>query len=125
MTGLISNYVMIIWDDSCLDKNLGVDDGRTIRDVFEENKILNFTLTKTDGSTKPHTIWKRMLANQAIWCYYTKNSIFPTSIHDNGDFSSLDADQRRRLVNNEYVCDSMRIIQTELADEDDEGEDDI
>ena len=117
MPGLIKRYCMIIWDNSCLDMNLEVGDERTLADIYAEDKTMNFTIRRDDGSSFEHSFYKRMFANHALWCYYNKYGEFPQTMFEGGDFSSLNGEQRQRLVAKEYVCDSMSVIQKEIADE--------
>jgi hypothetical protein len=66
LPGMIAGYIISIWDDSCLDNNLGVGTTQTIRDVFLPEKCLNFNITKSDGTSFEHSVFKRCLANQAF-----------------------------------------------------------
>lgn len=120
MEGMIQRYVMVLWDTSCLATNLGVDTAQTIGDVFIENQGLNFIITKSDGTRLEHVIWKRLLANQAIWSHSLKHNEFPANVWSGGDFSSLRGDELTRLRDSEYVCSSMSIIQNEIAQEDED-----
>ena len=103
LPGFVEGYVMLIWDESCLNSSLDIGDDQTIRDVYEENKCLNFTITGTDGSKKPHIVFKRCLANQAIWCHHSHIGEYLESIWTYGDFSSVDEAVHQKLVKNEYI----------------------
>jgi hypothetical protein len=117
--GMKSGYVMSIWDDSCLDYKLHENTPQTIRDVYLPDKCLNFDITKSDGNIFEHSVFKRCLANQALWCYHYFNGEFPPSIWTCGDFSSVDDRVRQKLINDEY-CSAMslqREIEREIEEE--------
>ena len=119
LPGMVTGYVMLIWDDSCLTHKLHESTTQTIGDVFVPDKCLNFNITRSDGTIFEHSVFKRCLANQAIWCYYRFNSEFPPSIWTCGDFSSVDDRVRQKLVNDEY-CAAMslqREIEHEIEEE--------
>jgi hypothetical protein len=123
--GMVKRHVMLIWDTSCMDYNLGVDTSETIRDVFKPEKNLDFNITRTDGSIFEHHVFKRCLANQAIWCHNDHHNEFPKSLWSYGDFSSVNEEVRTGLVNNEYMCSTMLLakeieheIEEEIEEED-------
>jgi hypothetical protein len=119
LPGMITGYTMMIWDDTCLNDNLGVGTSQTIRDVYAPEKYLNFTITASDGTSFEHSVYKRCLANQAIWCHYQHNNMFPPSVWTLGDFSSVDELVHKNLVKNEY-CGQMslqRVIELEIEEE--------
>ena len=124
LPGLVTGYVMLVWDESCLDDNLGVDSEQTIGNVYEKNKSLNFSIIGSAGVTKTHNVFKRCLANQAIWCHHThKNGQFPDSIWTHGDFSSVGEDVHQILCANEYISNTMLLskeIEIEIEEEKEE-----
>jgi hypothetical protein len=122
--GLIKKYHMVIWDDSCLDKQLIPGSNQFLRDFYREDRYLDFQITRTDGTTFEHIVFKRLLANQAMWSYYYKHGIFPPNVWTHGDFSSLSEEQRTILADREYVNGSKLIIEREI-DENDEEENDV
>lgn len=119
--GLVQKYRMVIWDPSCLNKELIPKSNQFLRDFYREDRYLDFTIIRTDGTTFEHSVYKRLLANQAMWSYYYKNGIYRKSVWIDGDFSSLNEDELRNLVEREYVNGSIKIINEEISDSDDEG----
>jgi hypothetical protein len=119
--GLLGGYVMHVWDDTCLDYPLYTDSTQTIRDVYAANRPLNLTVTRNKGVPFKHDIFKRTLANQALWCHNNHIGTFPGSLWELGDFSSLSSEDRHKLVSHEYLGSEM-ILTREILREIEEEE---
>jgi hypothetical protein len=120
---LTQGFVMKIWNEDCLDYNLGVDTATTIRDIYEVNKTLNLTIATKTPATE-HNIFRRCLANQAVWSHYKWNSTFPDNIWNAGDWESISDSNRRNLASNEYCCETMGLLKEIAHEIDVETEDD-
>lgn len=122
--GLIQKYHMVIWDDSCLDKELIPNSNQFLRDFYRDDRYLDFNITRSDGTNFEHIIFKRLLANQAMWSYYYKYGMFQPSVWTHGDFTSLSEEQLTQLADREYVSGSKLIIKREIDDNEEEDNED-
>jgi hypothetical protein len=116
--GLRDQYVMFIWDQSCLDLNLGVDTDQTIRSVYREGQALSFTMISGDERWE-HQIFKRCLAIQALWSCSTHKDKCPpsmTTVWDLGDYSSLNEEKFNEAFK-QFRHTNLSIVWKEISEE--------